>query len=105
MDYLLDKNDLMTTAVITNTAFQLAIRTQDEILAAHPDCGDYQNVLSTMLAVLADKQSISDDEIEFELDGAIADWIYGPAHSLLDSFCDVLQPGMHFCKASVSILA
>jgi hypothetical protein len=102
MDYLLDK---MTTAVITNTAFQLAIRTQDEILAAHPDCGDYQNVLSTMLAVLADKQSISDDEIEFELDGAIADWIYGPAHSLLDSFCDVLQPGMHFCKASVSILA
>ena len=98
MDYLLDKNDLITTAVTTNTAFQLAIRNQDEILAAHPDCGEYQNVLSTMLAVLADKQSISDDQIEFELDEAVADWIYGPAHSLLDSFCDVLQPGMHFPK-------
>jgi hypothetical protein len=94
-DYLLEKNDLIATAVTTNTAFQLAIRTQDEILAAYPDCGDYQNVLSTILAVLEDKQSISEDEIEFELDGAVVDWIYGPAHSMLDSFCDVLQPGIH----------
>lgn len=96
IDYLLGKTDLITTAVTTNTAFHLAIRTQDEILAAYPDCGDYQAVLSTVLAVLAGKQSISDDEVEFELDGNVVDWIYGPAHSLLDSFCDVLQPGMHF---------
>jgi hypothetical protein len=95
VDYLLDKNDLITTAVTTNAAFQLAIRTQDEILAAYPECGDYQNVLATILAVLADKQNVSGDEVEFELDGAVGDWIYAPAHSLLDSFCDVLQPGVY----------
>lgn len=103
IDYVFDKTDLITTAVTTNTAIQLSIRTQDEILAAYSDCGDYQNVLSTILAVLAEKESIADDEIGFELDGAIAEWIYAPAHSLLDSFCDVLQPGMYLPRCSFRI--
>jgi hypothetical protein len=39
MDYSLDKNDLMTTAVITNTAFQLAIRTQTKFSQRIPIVG------------------------------------------------------------------
>lgn len=35
--------DLITASVTTNAAFQLAIRTQDEILVAYPECGDYQS--------------------------------------------------------------
>jgi hypothetical protein len=93
-DYLHNKIDLITVAGTTNTAFQLAIRTQDEILAAYPDCGDYQDVLSIMVKVLSPNQTVGGDEMEFEIDADMAEWLYAPAHSILDSFCDVLMPGM-----------
>lgn len=32
-------------------------------------------------------------EMEIELDDAVTEWIFAPAHSMLDDFCDVLQPG------------
>jgi hypothetical protein len=35
--------DLITAAVTTNAAFQLAVRTQEEMLAAYPECGNYQS--------------------------------------------------------------
>ncbi|KAG0647254.1 hypothetical protein D0Z07_7314 [Hyphodiscus hymeniophilus] len=92
-DYLSDNIDLITAAATTNTAFQLAARTQDEILVAYPDSGDYQAVLSTMVEVLNKNKTSTNDEMEFEMDGAIAEWLYAPAHSILDSFCDVLYPG------------
>lgn len=37
---------LIEAAIVTNAAFQLAIRTQDDILAQHPECADYQGNLS-----------------------------------------------------------
>jgi hypothetical protein len=35
--------DLITASVTTNAAFQLAVRTQEEMLAAYPECGNYQS--------------------------------------------------------------
>ena len=38
--------DLITASVSTNAAFQLALRTQEEMQAAYPECGDYQSKAS-----------------------------------------------------------
>jgi hypothetical protein len=38
--------DLITASVTTNAAFQLAVRTQEEMQTAYPECGDYQSKAS-----------------------------------------------------------
>jgi hypothetical protein len=40
--------DLITTSVTTNAAFQLALRTQEEMQTAYPECGDYQSKASNI---------------------------------------------------------
>lgn len=43
VEFAVGKSSLITVSVVTNAALQLSIRTQDEILAAYPDCTDYQS--------------------------------------------------------------
>lgn len=90
VEYKLGIVDLITASVTTNTAFQLAIRTQEELLVNYPQLGDYQNVLSTVMGLVAKDQG-GDETLELEVDDHIAEWLFAPAHSLLDSFCDVLD--------------
>jgi hypothetical protein len=60
------------------------------LLAAFPDSEDYQTVFAALLAVLRREDS---DELEMEMDGKLAQWIFAPVHSLLDTFVDdILQP-------------
>ncbi|KAG4433195.1 hypothetical protein IFR05_011330 [Cadophora sp. M221] len=97
------KVDLITASVVTNTAFQLAIRAQDEILVDFPASADYDVVLTLLVTRLSKAHNTAvaagaqgeveiDDNLGFEIDDNLAQWIYAPAHSLLDSFCDVLDP-------------
>jgi hypothetical protein len=51
--------DLITAAVTTNSAFQLALRTQEEMLAAYPECGDYQSKESAILILLLLTRSLT----------------------------------------------
>jgi len=92
-EYKKQKIDLITASVVTNTAFQLAIRTQDEILAAYPEYRDYQDVLLTVVKPFMKAQGVDPREGEVEVDDDIANWIFAPVHSILDSFCEVLVPG------------
>jgi hypothetical protein len=58
------------------------------LLAAFPDSEDYQTVLAGLLAVLSREGSG-----KMEIDGGLAQWIFAPVHSLLDTFVDdILQP-------------
>lgn len=91
-EYKKKKIDLITASVITNSAFQLAIRTQDEILAAYPQYRDNQDVLLTIMNPFIKAQGSDLKEGEVEIDGDVAQWIFAPVHSILDSFCDVLDP-------------
>lgn len=89
------KIDLITASVTTNTAFQLAIKAQDEILVNFPASADYQDVLGILIAKWARMQKSPFEagaEGEVEIDDDLAHWVYAPTHSLLDSFCDVLDP-------------
>jgi hypothetical protein len=92
VNYKQQKIDLITASVTTNTAFQLAIRAQDEILAAYPEYSDYQDVLLTIMQQFIKAQGADEKEGEVEIDDDVAQWIFAPAHSILDSFCDVLKP-------------
>jgi hypothetical protein len=93
MDYKEKRVDLVTAAATTNTAFQLAIRTQNEMLAIYPDCVDYQSILLIVLNELSkNEEADGQDEGEVEMDDNVAQWLFAPAHSILDSFCDVLDP-------------
>jgi hypothetical protein len=47
VEYSLGKVDLITASVTTNAAFQLSVRTQEEMLVAYPECGDYQSKQSS----------------------------------------------------------
>ncbi|KAE9369320.1 hypothetical protein N431DRAFT_413162 [Stipitochalara longipes BDJ] len=87
-----EKIDIITASVTTNTAIQLAIRTQNEILIAFPECSDYQKILETLVLYFAKAQGLNETEGEVEVDDDVAQWIFAPAHSILDSFCDVLDP-------------
>ncbi len=42
--------DLITASVTSNAAFQLAVRTQEEMQTAYPECGDYQSKASTNMS-------------------------------------------------------
>ena len=79
----------MTASGTTNTAFQWAIRTQDEILAVYPDCSEYQNLLETLSAFRA-----ADEDHGMKVHGAIPKLDYAPTHAMLAQFCKVKQPGM-----------
>lgn len=48
------KIDLITASVVTNTAFQLAIRAQDKILAEFPASANYE-VIPSLLATSLSK--------------------------------------------------
>lgn len=91
--YLIGVSDLITASTITSTAFQLAIRTQEELLADFPDAGDYEMVLTTLMSMIEQTSGESENSDEVEIDDRIADWIFAPAHSALDSFCEILRPG------------
>jgi hypothetical protein len=89
-DYMLEKTDLITAAAITNTAIQLAIRSQEEALKAFPGAGDYKEVVPTIIDATTSPRPGA--EIEVSLNEETADWIFTPAYNILDNFCDVLQP-------------
>ncbi|CZR66882.1 uncharacterized protein PAC_16783 [Phialocephala subalpina] len=89
VEFAVGKSSLITVSVVTNAALQLSIRTQDEILAAYPDCADYQSVLE---AVMNAYNTNSHEELEAEIDDTLVHWIFAPAHQILDSFCDILRP-------------
>ena len=42
--------DLITASVTTNAAFQLALRTQEEMQTAYPECGDYQSKAAKIMS-------------------------------------------------------
>jgi hypothetical protein len=86
------KIDVLAASVITNTAFQLAIRTQNEILATFPECSEYQKVLEILVRYFAKAQGLNEMEGEVEVHDDVAQWIFAPVHSMLDSFCDALEP-------------
>lgn len=106
VNYLIGRSDIITASMITNTAFQLAIRTQEELVAVYPDSGNYSVVLEFLLSRIA-KESGSSVEVDQLKQGAIvgggvATWLFAPAHQLLDSFCDVLNPGEVRCPGRLS---
>ena len=67
--YKLGQVDFVTASVVSNTAIQLAIRTEEEFIASYPDCPNYDQFLTTFLGALGS----SDDEQEIEIDDAAAD--------------------------------
>ncbi|PVH87784.1 hypothetical protein DL98DRAFT_509345 [Cadophora sp. DSE1049] len=94
--YKVGKLDLITASVTTNTAFQLAIRTQDEILADFPASVDYESILAILLPEMTkilEKPTARDAEGEIDMVVGMTAWIYLPVYKMLESFCEVLRPG------------
>ncbi|KAL2069448.1 hypothetical protein VTL71DRAFT_14127 [Oculimacula yallundae] len=87
IEYAVQKVSLITASILTNAAFQLAMRTQEETLAAFPGFGDYQDVLSTLNAVYHTEGY--DAQIEY----GMLEFMFGQTHIMLDKFCGVLVPG------------
>jgi hypothetical protein len=120
IEFGLGQVDLITASVTTNAAFQLAVRTQEEMLAAYPECGDYQSkdpaififllgfhtehrckicpgiLLTFRTGVLSSLMTVfskgTGQAEEIEIDDSVVVWMFAPAHQLLDSFCDVIIP-------------
>lgn len=74
--FKLRKVDLITASVTTNTAFQLAIRAQDETLVDFPASADYQMVLGVIISYYAKMQKADIQEGaegEIEMDDGVAE--------------------------------
>jgi hypothetical protein len=61
-------------------------------LAAYPQYRDYQDVLLTIMNQFTKAQGTDPREGEVEIDDDVAQWMFAPVHSILDSFCDILGP-------------
>jgi hypothetical protein len=82
-DYKLKRTDIITAAVVTNTAFQLARRAQDEALSAFPGAGDYTQVIP-MLKMVTGKVNV-DEETK--------NWTFRLAYETLANFSAIVGPG------------
>ncbi|KAM3088281.1 hypothetical protein ACMFMG_002335 [Clarireedia jacksonii] len=89
-EYLFGATDIMTTAAVTNTVMQLAIRAQEEALAAFPGAGDYDEVLMSIMQATTPPRAGA--EVEVSISEETANWLFSPAHGILDEFCDILKP-------------
>ncbi|ESZ94889.1 hypothetical protein SBOR_4765 [Sclerotinia borealis F-4128] len=87
-DYNEKRIDLITAAATTNVAFQLGIRAQDEITANFPGLDDYDYVIKTVLTALRGDATGN----EVEVSETVGDFVFTPAHTILDNFCDILKP-------------
>jgi hypothetical protein len=83
-DYKAERTDIITAAVVTNTAFQLAMRAQDEALSAFPGAGDYAEFMFMTLQAHGDE--------EFSMDEETTDWMLYFAFQKLHEFCRILHP-------------
>ncbi|PQE07346.1 Ank-repeat mbp1 protein [Rutstroemia sp. NJR-2017a WRK4] len=81
-DYKLERTDIITAAVVTNTAFQLARRAQDEALSAFPGGENYAQV-KPMLNQVTGKVNM-DEETE--------NWTFYFAYETLTNFCAISEP-------------
>jgi hypothetical protein len=93
IQYKTNRLDLIAASFATNTAIQLAVRSQADILSLFPAFMDYQGVLATLLTQHTVQKGNEDGTMEVVMDDDEAQWIFTPAHSMLDSFCDILEPG------------
>ncbi|CZT43285.1 uncharacterized protein RSE6_03295 [Rhynchosporium secalis] len=87
IEFALEKTTLIAASIMTNAAFQLAMRMQEETFEALPGTGDYQDVLST-LAVYNHKSGN-----EAPIGDGLIDFTFGRTHAILDKFCSVIVPG------------
>jgi hypothetical protein len=107
--------NLITASAITNAAFQLAIRIQDETLEAFPNCSSYKDAVSAILP--HSSQVVKErEEADGSEDGAnLAELPFALAHDILDKFCKNIGPShaslrlqqnthqlLHYCIALVS---
>ncbi|PQE28413.1 Ank-repeat mbp1 protein [Rutstroemia sp. NJR-2017a BBW] len=81
-DYKLERTGIITAAVVTNTAFQLARRAQDEALSSFPGATDYKQVIP-MLNRVTGKDNM-DEETE--------NWTFHFAYKKLNNFCAISEP-------------
>ncbi|PQE09083.1 Ank-repeat mbp1 protein [Rutstroemia sp. NJR-2017a BVV2] len=81
-DYKLERTDIITAAVVTNTAFQLARRAQDEALSAFPGAGDYTQFIPMLNRVTGKVKMDEDTE----------NWTFRLAYETLTNFCAISEP-------------
>ncbi|KUJ08859.1 uncharacterized protein LY89DRAFT_741693 [Mollisia scopiformis] len=92
-DYREDKLDLITASVVTNTAVQLAIRTQDEFVASFPGTGSYKDTWVTLYTEMGVKLFKEGHTFGmFNVSEDVEDWAFRRAYSILSEFTKVLNP-------------
>ena len=97
-DYSKGEIDLMSASILTNTAFDLVRRTEASFFDALPDFESAQKLIQTFMLFICISRGVNprhkerpDDWFNYEvLD--VAQWLYLPTFTLLDGFCDVIQP-------------
>ncbi|TVY18008.1 hypothetical protein LARI1_G007450 [Lachnellula arida] len=89
LDYKNGEIDLVTAAITTNTAFQLAIRNQKESLSAFPSLEESRSLRVVLKRHY--REELADDAI-LKL-GGIAEWSFAPVHRLLDKSCASIITG------------
>ncbi|TVY87900.1 hypothetical protein LAWI1_G008034 [Lachnellula willkommii] len=89
LDYKNGELDLVTAAITTNTAFQLAIRNQKESLSAFPSLEESRSLRVVLKGHY--REELADDAI-LKL-GGIAEWSFAPVHRLLDKSCASIITG------------
>ena len=91
--------DLITTAVVTNSAFELIHRAEKDLAASFPKNDTFQKTAGLLYSVMCilrgegpDHREREGDVINFKM-WDVADWLFLPVHSLLQSFLPVIQAG------------
>ncbi|TVY38400.1 hypothetical protein LOCC1_G008766 [Lachnellula occidentalis] len=93
-DYKDRKIDVITASVTTNAAFMLAIRTQDEALAAYPELCDTQDIITALKSYTpCDETGDETTWASSPRDGVnLEDWAFGAEYDILGSFCHSEAP-------------
>lgn len=99
-DYMLTRSNSMMSSMITNTAFQLALQIQEELLAQYPDCGIFGDVVQTIWSLV---QRITGETTDLEsqpVHTPLFQWMFRPTHQTLQAWADVLKE----CNGVVGII-
>jgi hypothetical protein len=91
--------DLVSAAIITNTAFELVQRAEKELISTFPLLDDYEKAAGVVYILMCllrgedpDYREQPDDVVNLNMLD-IAEFLYLPVYSTLCSFCDVIQEG------------
>ena len=84
-DYRLGNVDLTTASVTTDTAFELARRSEEDFLVAFPQFSDYEEVMRVLFPVVVKLHGLKEDRID-DVQFAAFDPIYWVPFRLLQDF-------------------